>query len=359
MLHAVIMAGGSGTRFWPASRAANPKQLLNLVGDRSMIQATVDRLQGLVPGERILIVTNEALTAAIADQLPEVPREAILGEPCKRDTAPCIGLAAGILKNRDPDAVLVVMPADHVIQPDDAFQSAIRAAAKLVEENPQRLVTFGIKPTYPASTYGYIERGESIPTSGGPPAFQVRKFREKPSVETAEEFLQAGGFYWNAGIFIWKADTILAALRKYEPEMAKHVESIAATAGSEKFAATFRDEFTAIKGKSIDYAVLEQHPEVVVVEAPFAWDDVGNWQSLSRTRGTDADGNTLLGRHLALDTKGSIVSTDKQHLVVTVGLKDCIVVHTPNATLVANKNDEEALRDVVAKLKELGWKEYL
>jgi mannose-1-phosphate guanylyltransferase len=356
MLHAVIMAGGSGTRFWPASRMALPKQLLQLVGQRTMIQATVDRLQGLVPSDRVMIVTNEALTEQIAQQLPDVPRQSILGEPCKRDTAPCIGLSAGLIHRHDPEAMMLVSPADHVIQPAAAFQEAVRAAVNIVEQRPDCLVTFGIKPTYPAATYGYIERGEPLDTNTAA-AYRVQQFREKPSVETAEQFLASGNFYWNAGIFVWRAATILAALRKLEPDMQQHLQAIVESADSPSFAAVLQEHFTAIDGKSIDYAVLENHDDVVVVEAPFEWDDVGNWQSLARTRGTDDQGNTLLGRQLALGTRD--VCTDDQHLVVTVGLRDCLVVHTPDATLVADKNDEEAMRDIVQRLKELGWKEYL
>ena len=209
MLHAVIMAGGAGTRFWPASRAALTKQLLDLAGERTMIQATVDRLGEMVPPERLLVVTNRQLVEPMAQQLPLVPRAALIGEPCKRDTAPCVGLAALLVSHADPEATMVVMPADHVIAPDESFRAAIASAVAMVEAEPQRIVTFGIKPTYPAESYGYIERGEAL---AGSQAFRVAKFREKPKAEVAAEYLATGRFYWNAGIFVWKAKTILAAL---------------------------------------------------------------------------------------------------------------------------------------------------
>ncbi len=360
MLHAVIMAGGAGTRFWPASRTSQPKQLLKLAGERTMIQATVDRLAGVVPPERILIVTNQSLVAPIAAQLPEVPAAGILGEPCKRDTAPCVGLAAALIARQDPEATLVVMPADHVIEPCAAFRQAIQAAAELVAAAPDTLVTFGIPPTYPATAYGYIERGERW--NGGPAdisAYRVARFREKPHLEKAQEFLQTGRFYWNAGIFVWRAHTILETLRRFEPAMVDELDAIVAAAGTPSFEDVFARHFAAIQGKSIDYAVLEKYPQVAVIEPAFTWDDVGNWTSLARTRGTDEHGNTFVGKHVALDTQGSIVCGHDDHLIVTIGLQDVIVVHTPDATLVVPKSGEDGIRQVVKRLQDLGWHEYL
>ncbi len=362
MLHAVIMAGGAGTRFWPLSRAARPKQLLNLIGARSMIQATIDRLGDLVPRQRVLVLTNKALVRQLAEQLPELAAEAIVGEPCKRDTAPCIGLAAALLRHQDADATMVVMPADHVIQPAQQFRAAVQRAVDLVQQQPARIVTFGIRPTYAAESFGYIERGEALAAAGdesGDGVFRVRMFREKPTAEVAEQYLAAGDFYWNSGIFVWKASTVLDALSQYEPEMYRHLDTIASAIGSDHFAATMESEFAAIDGKSIDYAVMERYPEVVVIEAPFDWDDVGSWQSLARLRDADQQGNTVSGRHLGLDTRGCIIRGEPDHLVVTVGMEDCIIVHTPDATLVARKRDEEAIRQVVALLKEQGADEYL
>jgi mannose-1-phosphate guanylyltransferase len=365
MLHAVIMAGGSGTRFWPESRAARPKQLLRLVDQRTMIQATVDRLRGLIPNERVLIVTGARLVDQVAAQLPQLPREAILGEPCRRDTAPCIGLAALRISRQDADATMLVMPADHAIQTEETFGQAIRLAVELVGQSPERIVTFGIRPTYAAESFGYLERGAPLVHSpaaaagAGPAIFQVRQFREKPRAEIARQYLAAGNFYWNSGIFVWQARTILQALRQYQPEMAAHLEKIAAAEGSSQFAAVFEREFTAIRGVSIDYAVVEHARDVVVIEAPFTWDDVGSWQSIARLRGVDAEGNTIHGRHLGLKTTGTIVRSSDDHLIVTLGLSNCIVVHTPDATLVANKQDEESIRQLVKMLEERGWQEYL
>ena len=222
MLHAIIMAGGAGTRFWPASRVDLPKQLLDLAGDKTMIQATVARLGDLVTADRVLVVTNERLIGAIAAQLPDLPLAAIVGEPCKRDTAPCVAFSAAYVLRGDPSATMAVMPADHVIGTDEQFQSAIRYAAQLVADHPQTLVTFGIRPTYPAESFGYIERGEPFGGAGqggGPATYRVARFREKPKGDTAREYFESGRYYWNAGIFVWKAQTILDAVARLEPEM--------------------------------------------------------------------------------------------------------------------------------------------
>lgn len=363
MLHAVIMAGGSGTRFWPESRAAWPKQLLPLSGKRSLIQDTVDRLATLVPAERILIVTAARLVDAVRAQLPELPPAAVLGEPCKRDTAPCIGLAAIQILRADPDATLAVMPADHAILPAPALRAAISCAAELVERRPARIATFGIKPTFAAESFGYIERGNPIESPAGGAnchVFEVVRFREKPPAAVAREYLAAGTFYWNSGIFVWKARTILAALEQHQPELFARLRTIAASMGTTEFQTVFEREFAAIRGISIDYAVMEHARDVAVIEAPFTWDDVGSWQAMARLRGVDAEGNTIAAdRHISVNTSGTILRSTDEHLIATVGLKDMIVVHTPDATLVASRHDEEAIRRIVKQLEERGWTEYL
>ena len=353
MLHAVIMAGGSGTRFWPASRKLRPKQLLTLHGDRSMIQSTTDRLGDLIPSERQMVITNKILTDAISEQLPGIPALNIVGEPCKRDTAPCVGLAAAMIAKNDPDGTMVVMPSDHVIKDHQPFQDAISAGAELIQQDPSRIVAFGIKPSYPAESFGYVERSETI-DAGDQKAFKVVQFREKPDRTTAEKYLASGNFYWNSGIFLWRASTILDALAKHEPEMHAHLSAIAGSMLSDSFHATLEKEFTAIKGKSIDYAVMERYDNVVVIEAPFPWDDVGSWQALSRLHDPDADNNTVVGSHIGIDTSGCIVHGDSDHTIVTIDVEDLIVVHTPDATLVAPKHAEERVREVVKALEAKG-----
>ncbi|MFG0262487.1 MAG: mannose-1-phosphate guanylyltransferase, partial [Novipirellula sp. JB048] len=358
MLHAVIMAGGSGTRFWPASRTLRPKQLLALHGERTMLQSTVDRLGDLVPAARQMIVTNQVLVDAIAAQLPSLPATNIVAEPCKRDTAPCVGLAAAHVYHEDPDAIMVVMPSDHVIASHEAFQAAISAGEALIKEDPTRIVTYGIRPTYPAESFGYIQRGEAI-ESPRASAFAVKQFREKPDAETAQRYLDAGSFYWNSGIFLWRASTILEALQKNEPEMYAHLDAIAARIGKADYAETLVKEFTAIQGKSIDYAVMEQYPNVVVIEAEFPWDDVGSWQALTRLHPADADRNTVVGSHVGIDTRGCIVHTREGHTVVTIDVDDLIVVQTDDATLVAPKHAEERVREVAQTLQQRGLEELM
>ncbi len=366
MLYAVIMAGGAGTRLWPESRIHRPKQLLKLHGQRSMIQATVERLGGLVPPERILVATTRDLAPQIAENLSYLPRTAILCEPCPRNTAPCIGLAAVRLLREDPQAVMAVLPADQVIQPAEVFQNAISMAVDLVEADPRRLVTFGIRPTYPATTYGYIERGEPLDKGGamgrgGTGAYWVRRFREKPDLATAREFLAAGTFAWNSGIFVWKARTILDALAEHQPEIARRLERIAAAAGEPDFSEVLQREFAAMPRISIDYAVMEKASAVVMIEAPFAWDDVGGWLAVERHRSADANGNVVFAeRHLALNATGNIVrSMDPRHLVVLAGVRDLVVVVTPDATLVADKRDEASLARITEEIRRQGWTEYL
>ncbi len=365
MFYAVIMAGGTGTRFWPESRARRPKQLLPLLGDATMIRTTVNRLRGLVPRDRLIVSTTAELAPSIAQELTELPRGAILAEPCKRNTAPCIGLAAHMIVRRDPDAVMGVMPADHVIADEEAFRRAICYAAALVEDDPRRLITFGIPPTYPAEGFGYIERGEAVeasvaaPFPDAPATFRVARFREKPDLETAREYLEAGRYSWNSGIFVWKAQRILDELRQFEPAMSERLAAMAEHIDTAQFEGVLRREFVAIEGKSIDYAVMERAEEVLVVEAPFDWDDVGSWRALARLKGIDEQGNTIDAKHLGLETAGTIVRGGREHLIVTVGLTDCIVVHTPDATLVAHKDHEESIRHVVDKLQQRGWTKYL
>jgi len=390
MLHAVIMAGGSGTRFWPESRADRPKQFLPMFGQKSLLQDTVERLLGLVALERIWVATTERLAPAVADQLPELRRDAILIEPCKRDTAPCIGLAALRLIREDPEATMAVLPADQRIAPVEAFQQTLRLAEQLVQEDPTRLITFGIRPTYPAETFGYIERGEPIlvPLPAGPtepapkpetaPAgsasgsgvrradgwlkvYRVQKFHEKPKASAAQQYLASGRFYWNSGIFVWKAQTILDQIRQHQPAMYTHLDRIRQAADTPSLDQVLREEFSAIRGLSIDYAVMEHAQNVLVIEAPFTWDDVGNWRALERWISADPQGNVLAAeRTLLLDSGGCIVrSTDPKHLVVAVGLQDLLIVVTPDAILVADKRQEESLRKVTQILAERGWTEYL
>ena len=314
MLHAVIMAGGSGTRFWPESRKARPKQLLKLASERTMIQETADRVVPLISRDRIWVVTNAALADETARQLSEVPRENILVEPCGRNTAPCLGLAAIQLLACDPDAVMLVLPADHVIRPPEVFRSAVESAVELVEKSPETFVLFGVPPTYPATGFGYIERGTPVDGTKTQ-AFSVNTFREKPDRATAADYIASNRFYWNCGIFVWRADRLLAALERFEPDMHTRLKALQSALGTPGWNNALAAEFPQMRSVSIDYAVLERSDNVCVLEAPFAWDDVGSWPALPRHLGTDENGNTADGPFCGVTTTGCIVRTTGDHLV--------------------------------------------
>jgi mannose-1-phosphate guanylyltransferase len=361
------MAGGSGTRFWPESRRERPKQLLPLVDERTMLRTTVDRIADVVPPDRLWPAVGAGLVPAIRAELPEIAERNYVVEPCQRNTAPCIGLAALRMLQVDPEAVMLVLPADHAIADVPAFHRGVALAAQLASKPRKQIVTFGIKPTYPSEGFGYVERGETItPPQGAFKAltaeidvYQVVRFREKPKAEQAKEFLDSGNFYWNSGMFMWRADVIVESLRAHQSEMLEKLELIADAYGTATYEADLLREFPQVASISIDYAVMEHAQGVIVIEAPFDWDDVGSWRALQRLRGTDDGGNTVVGRHLGVDTERSIIRTSDDHLVVTLGMRDCIVVHTPDATLVADKREEEAIRKVVDQLKERGWNDVL
>ncbi|MBI1314988.1 NTP transferase domain-containing protein [bacterium] len=357
MLHTVVMAGGSGTRFWPVSRKDLPKQFLSLFGAGSLIQQAVGRCRTLASDDRTWIVTGAAHAVETGRQLPGVPASHILVEPCGRNTAPCIGLAALCLLAEDPDAVMLVTPADHVIQPETEFVAAVERAVATLDRNPEKLCLFGIVPDRPATGYGYIERGEPLP--GANRVFDVVRFREKPNLETAQDFLEAGNFLWNSGIFVWRADTIVRELERTQPELIRVLNRISEHIGDADFAETLEREFPDCPSISIDYAVLEHSRDVCVLEAPFGWDDVGSWSALARLHPRDEHGNTVLGQHVGIETENCTIFSSGSHLVTTIGLHDCVVVHTDNATLVAKLDDEAQVKELLKAIEAAGLEEFL
>jgi mannose-1-phosphate guanylyltransferase len=356
MLHAVIMAGGSGTRFWPQSRRALPKQFLHFGSPRTLLQETVDRGSGFIPAERTWIVTGAAHAAETARQVPEVPGTNVLIEPCGRNTAPCIGLAAMRILATDPDAVMLVMPADHVIRSAAEFQRTVEQAVAIIERVSSTLVLFGVVPTYPATGFGYIQRGEPLANSTG---FRVAAFREKPDVATATQYVASREFFWNCGLFVWRADTILEQLERHTPEITTRLKQLQPVIGTDLWPATLAAEFPQMPSISIDYGVLEKANFVAVIPATFDWHDVGSWQALARLLPADAHGNTVSGRFCGLDSTGCIVRSSEQHLIATYGVSDLIIVQTPDATLVADKRDENSLRQLIAELERRGMSEFL
>jgi mannose-1-phosphate guanylyltransferase len=362
MLHAMIMAGGGGTRFWPRSRNARPKQFLNFSGDRSLLQSTLDRIGPVVPPERCWIVTGAAYIEETASQLPELSRDRIVGEPLRRDTAPCVGLGAALIANTDPYATIIVMPADHLIEPEREFQRAVHAAEQFAEEFPEALFTFGIPPTFPSTGYGYIHRGAKASERSGISLYAVKKFEEKPQSDVAEQYVASGNYDWNSGIFVWKAATILKELRASRPDIADAVQRIADAWPTAKRDAVFAAEYEAIKGTSIDYAVMQdagQGGRVKVLSTPYHWDDVGSWLALERHNPQDAGGNTVQGRHITIDTTGCVISAQPGHLIATIGVQDLVIIQDGNATLVARKSDEARVKEIVDRLKKEQRGEYL
>jgi len=357
MLHTVVMAGGSGTRFWPVSRKELPKQFLTLFGEQSLIQQAVRRCGELSTVDSTWIVTNAAHAVETGRQLPELTADHILIEPCGRNTAPCIAIAAARLLADDPDAVMLVTPADHVITPNEAFVAAVQRALNTVEKEPSRLCLFGIVPTRPATGYGYIEQGSELADSDR--VFDVARFREKPDLESAQGFLDAGNFLWNSGIFVWRADAILDALQKHCPGVTNVLNQFRKHAGTPEWSAALESEFPNMPSISIDYAVLEHSENVCVLEAPFTWDDVGSWSALARVHDQDEHGNTVLGQHVGIDTKNSTIFSSDDHLVTTIGLDDCVVVHTEHSTLVAKLDDEAQIKELLGKLESTGLESFL
>jgi mannose-1-phosphate guanylyltransferase len=301
------------------------------------------------------VVTNQSHAAETQRQLPDLPPEQILLEPCGRNTAPCIGLAAIQLLAVDRDPLMLVVPADHVISTDEQFQQAVAAAVKLVEHEPQTFVLFGVKPTSPSTGFGYIQRGQPMGTG----AYRVQAFQEKPDRATAERYLASGEYYWNCGIFVWRARALLDALHAFVPEISARLKTLQKLIGKPEWSAALAEEFPQMTSISIDYAVLERSPDVCVLEAPFAWDDVGSWQALARWQDPDGQGNTVDGPFCGVNVRDSIIRTTPDHLVAAYGVENLIIVHTPTATLVADKRDENALRALTAELERQGLTEYL
>jgi mannose-1-phosphate guanylyltransferase len=355
MLYAVVMAGGSGTRFWPKSRRDTPKQLLRLYGDATMLQQTVERVAPMVPPERVLVVTGADQAGAVRAQLPAVPASNVVAEPCPRDTAPCVGLAAQIVMRREPGATMIVMPADHVIRPEETFRKTVRAALSVIDADPTAFVTFGVKPTRPETGYGYIERGEPLGSPEGIPLHKVVQFREKPDRATAEGFLKAGNFAWNAGIFLWRARAVLDALAEHRPKLAAGLERIAGSLGTPDEPEVLRREFPALERVPIDKAVMESYPNVRVLEVVYDWSDVGDWRALASLVPPDADGNSVQGRVLTRDTRGSVIVADGGGLIATLGVDDLVIVQSGGATLVARKDQLDKLKALVEGLDQAGY----
>lgn len=349
-VYPVIMAGGRGTRFWPASREARPKQFLDVVGSRSLLRLTGERLYPLVPADHVWVITNASQVALARADLPEVSADHVVGEPRGRNTAPCVALAAAILERDDPDAVLLVAPADAWIGDDDAYREAAKRAVRVAEER-RGLVTFGVPPTSAETGYGYIEAADEVE----PSVRRVRRFTEKPDRATAESFVAGGNHFWNAGMFAWRADVFLEELATYHPDMAQSCREIARAADREASLAATYPKLTSI---SVDYAVLEHSDLVFMVEADFGWSDVGSWSALSEVLRSDASGNVVEGDALVLDSKGCFVRSTSRFTAV-IGMQDMLVIDLPDALLVCPKDRAQDVKRIVDALEAGGRRDLL
>ena len=355
MLHAVVMAGGSGTRFWPKSRRNRPKQLLRLTGDATMLQQTVARIAPMVPPERVWIITGADQADAVRAQLPDVPRENVVAEPCPRDTAACVGLAAQVVARADPDATMIVMPADHVIRPDEAFRATVRAAVSVIDADPSAFVTFGIKPTRPETGYGYIERGESLGAPEGIALHRVAQFREKPDLDTAERFVADGRFAWNSGIFVWRAEAILDALARAPPGTGRGPRSDRAGARHSRGSRDDRAR-VSVAGESARSTrrSWRRRPTSACSKSSTTGTTWATGGRLTALVPPDAQGNTTQGDVMTSETRGSIIVSDDGGLIATLGVEDLVIVQSGGATLVARKDQLDQLKDLVASLEKEG-----
>ncbi|MGA2063676.1 MAG: sugar phosphate nucleotidyltransferase [Thermoguttaceae bacterium] len=359
MRYALILAGGSGTRLWPMSRAGLPKHLLPLIGGRSLLQLAYERLEGLIPRAERYVCSSRQHVRAILDALPGLGPEQLLAEPVGRDTLHAAGLGAAILARGDPEAVVAVLTADHLIEPTDRFQAILASAFELAEGSRRTLLTFGIAPTHAATAYGYLEMGP--PLAAASPARAVARFQEKPDPATAARYLAAGPerYLWNSGMFVWRAATLLECMRRYTPASHAGLARIAEAWDGPQRQAVLDEVYPTLPKVSVDYAVMEpasgdRNFQVAAIPMPLGWRDVGSWTALAEVCPRDAGGNALAApRHVLLDTRDTLVATsDPSHLIAVVGCENLVIVHTPDATLVCRADraeDVKQIRQLVAE----------
>jgi len=349
------MAGGRGERFWPESRIAQPKQLLPIVGDKAMLAQTIDRLSGLVPAEDVFVITNAEQRDAVLQVCPELDPAKVIGEPVGRDTAAAVGLAAVLVRREDPEASFAMLPADAVIHDDVGLRATLESAFAAAEAEPV-LATIGITASLPATGYGYIQQGASMDDYAGRTVYQVKRFVEKPDLETAQGYLEAGDYFWNAGMFIWSVASIVGELEKSTPSLWLALQAIdqGLDAGQD-IDVLLAEHYPNLEKISVDYAIIEKAANVVMVESGFDWDDVGEWPAVARHYPADADGNVVRGSAELSDASGNIVyCRDDKHLIALLGVKDLIVVKTEDATLVCHKDKAQEIKNLV---KTIGAKE--
>ncbi len=357
MRYAVIMAGGAGKRLWPLSRIKRPKQLLPLVAGKSLLELAVERLTGLFKNQNIWIIANTEYAEQIASALPQLPSENIVGEPEGRDTANAIALGAEILRAKDPAATMAVFTADHVIRPIDRFTHAVRTALEMADQHPDALLTFGIRPTWPHTGLGYVHCGEKISDD----VHVVLGFKEKPDHHTARRYVENGEYYWNSGMFVWKLGAIRAALDEHLPDSKKKLEAVGdAIEGGRDYASILTDVYPTLEKISIDYAVMEKARKVLLVELGCEWLDVGSWSALpSICEHDDSDNVVVAPSAIAMDSSRNIIVSEDDQLLAVLGVDDCVIVHSPDATLVCNKDDAHRLKDLLQRIEENSGNKHL
>jgi mannose-1-phosphate guanylyltransferase len=356
-LYVVIMAGGQGTRFWPRSRRQRPKQLLNIVGETTMLEQTVARLSSLVAAERIVVVAGRAYRDLIRDGLPQLPDENFLFEPIGRNTAACVAWAALWVQQRAPDAVMAVLPADHLIRNEPEFLRVLTVAAQAAQPF-NRLVTLGIQPTHPETGYGYIRVGEDGHQIDGRDVFRVAQFVEKPSRQKAEQFLAEGKYFWNSGMFIWRADSIWHEISRYLPQLTQELEAVGRAVTADELTTVLDTVYPRLPSVSIDVGVMERARDVWVVPADIGWSDVGSWRALSEFLTPDAQGNVVIGNQRGIDTSGCFIYTPNK-LVATIGLTDLVVIETDDVVLICPKERDQDVRKLVELLEREGRQDLL
>lgn len=354
-MYGVILAGGTGERFWPLSRREKPKQFLPLFGQRTMLQLTMDKLKGLITAQNVFVVTDKAYEDLVAAQLPELPLENIICEPCGRDTAAAVGLAAEHIAHRDPQGVMVVLPADHYVADVEEFRRVLKAGIEVAGEG-KWVLTIGIRPSRPETGYGYIQQGEQKGERQGTAIFKAVAFHEKPDLDRALKYLDAGNYLWNSGMFIWRVDLIRRLIASFLPQLDAGLAQIAASIDNEEEARVTAAVYQDLPRISIDYGIMEKCNEVLVIPATFGWDDVGSWTALARYDEVDQQGNVLKARGVFLDTHDCLVYAPDR-VVATLGVKDLLIVDDGDSLLICQKDRDQEIKKVVEALRQAGHDE--